>query len=209
MPVWAWVLIGIGVIVLVAVVAVGLASRRRRMRTESLQERFGPEYERTVAAHEGKGEAEAELEQRVERRRRLDVKPLAPPERDRYAAAWRDVQARFVDAPQAAVSEADALIADVMRDRGYPVDDFEQRASDVSVDHPLVVENYRSAHKIAVRSDANEASTEDLRRAMQHYRALFDELLDATADEPLARERAHADETESAPTHTDEREVSR
>jgi hypothetical protein len=177
-----WVLV-IVVVVLLAVVGV-LAYRQRR--SAQLREGFGPEYDRAVREHGDQRAAEAELSERRERRRGYDIKPLSATARDRYAERWRAAQAKFVDQPASALQDADALVGEVMAERGYPVEDFEQRAADVSVDHPEVVEHYREAHAIhAERS----ASTEDLRKAMVHYRALFAELL-----EPSARDN---DETRS------------
>ena len=123
-------------------------------------------------------EAEAELSDRQKRREELDVKPLSPGARERYVELWQATQARFVDDPGGAITEADLLIQQVMRERGYPVEDFEQRAADVSVDHPDVVNNYRAAHGISIAHERERASTEDLRRAMVHYRSLFDDLLE-------------------------------
>jgi cytoskeletal protein RodZ len=174
-PGWVWVLIAIAAVIVLAVVLWG-ALRGRRTRT--LKESFGPEYDRTVADAPSKREAEAELDERRKRREQLDVKPLSPEARDRHAEAWRTVQARFVDDPGGAVAEADVLIQQVMRERGYPVEDFEQRAADVSVDHPEVVSNYRAAHGISVAHERERATTEDLRQAMVHYRSLFAELLE-------------------------------
>jgi len=163
----------------VIAVIIALALRERKRKREHLRERFGPEYEREVEERGRKGKAESELERREKRRERMEIRPLEPAARERYVASWGETQARFVDDPDRAVGEADVLVIDVMRDRGYPVDDFEQRASDVSVDHPHVVENYRSAHGIAERHRRGDATTEELRRALQHYRALFDDLLKA------------------------------
>lgn len=175
MPTWAWILIVVAAaIVLLALLAAVVGRRRRRA---GLQERFGPEYERTVDRAGGRRGAEAELAERERQRERLDIVPLQPEARDRYAESWRSVQTRFVDDPSGAVSDADRLVTDVMRERGYPIDDFEQRAADISVDHPDVVENFRAGHEIYLRSDRGEAGTEDLRQAFVHYRALFDELL--------------------------------
>jgi hypothetical protein len=185
MPVWAWIVIGIAVVVLVGAFGLGGALRRR---TTRLRERFGPEYER-LEEQRGQRQAEKELAERERRREELDVRPLSPTARERYIARWQLVQARFVDAPLPAVREADDLIAQVMRERGYPVEDFEQRAADVSVDHSEVVQDYRKANRLVISSDA---TTEDLRQAMQHYRALFDELVEPAADEPTAAERAEA-----------------
>jgi FtsZ-interacting cell division protein ZipA len=164
------------VLVLVALVAPRAvwASRSRRIR-----KRFGPEYDRTVSKTGDRSAAEAELAEREKRRSRLTVTELDPAARDRYLQGWRAAQARFVDNPVAATREADLLVTNVMRDRGYPVDDFEQQAADVSVDHPAVVEHYRSAHAVAVATEREQVSTEDLRQAITHYRALFDELVGA------------------------------
>jgi FtsZ-interacting cell division protein ZipA len=164
-------------IVLALLVVLALVAGRQR-RSRRLRGRFGPEYDRTVAQAGDRREAEAELEERTARRQRLDIVPLDPADRARYLEAWRQTQARFVDEPAEATREADRLITAVMRDRGYPVDDFEQRAADVSVDHPQVVDDYRAAQAIAAANERSEASTEDLRQALVHYRSLFEELLD-------------------------------
>jgi hypothetical protein len=182
MPGWAWALVAVVAIIIVALV-VWQALKTRRTRT--LQDRFGPEYDRTVERADDKREGEADLAARVKRRDELDIRPLSSAARDRYLDQWQRVQARFVDDPRGAVQESDALIQAVMRERGYPVDDFEQRAADVSVDHPQVVENYRAGHRLAGSRD-----TEEQRQAMVHYRALFDELLEDSADRPLARDAA-------------------
>jgi hypothetical protein len=163
------------VLVLLALLAF-FAGRQRRSR--KLQDRFGPEYDRTVSQAGDRRSAEAELQDRTERRQQLDIVPLEPEARTRYLEAWRNTQAQFVDDPVEATREADRMITSVMRDRGYPVDDFEQRAADISVDHPQVVDDYRAAHAIAAANDRSEASTEDLRQALVHYRSLFEELLE-------------------------------
>ncbi|MEA2290226.1 MAG: hypothetical protein QOD55_2223 [Solirubrobacteraceae bacterium] len=169
-----WVLVAILAIALVVVVL--LLMRQRR--SQQLQEGFGPEYERTVEERGDRREAEAELRDRRERRDELEIRDLEPAARDRYAERWQAAQRHFVDQPEPAVGEADGLVTEVMRERGYPVEgDFEQRAADVSVDHPEVVEHYRVAHAISLRATGGEAGTEDLRQAMVHFRALFEELL--------------------------------
>ena len=165
-------------LVLAAVAFFVLQSRKRK----GLQERFGPEYDRTVAGSDGKRNAERELQERAARRDALDIKPLEPAARDGYAEQWRATQERFVDAPDTAVTEADRLVARVMQHRGYPVGDFDQMARDVSVDHSQVVQEYRAAHEISERNDREQASTEELRQAMVHYRALFSDLLEASPD---------------------------
>jgi FtsZ-interacting cell division protein ZipA len=171
-------------IVLALLVVLALVAGRQR-RSRRLRERFGPEYDRTVAEAGDRKEAESRLEERTARRERLDIVPLDPADRTRYVEAWRLTQARFVDEPAEATREADRLITAVMRDRGYPIDDFEQRAADVSVDHPQVVDDYRAAQAIAAANERSEASTEDLRQALVHYRSLFEELLeeDRAADD--------------------------
>jgi FtsZ-interacting cell division protein ZipA len=190
MPTWGWVLIAIGAVAVVAlVVRLALAQRR----TDRLQGRFGPEYDRTVGATDSKRKAEADLAAREERREELQIRTLSPGARDRYVERWQVVQAQFVDDPRAAVASADSLIQAVMQERGYPVEDFEQRAADVSVDHPEVVENYRQGHQLAEASAKGSDSTEDLRQAMRHYRALFDELVDSGSDAPIERERRSDD----------------
>jgi FtsZ-interacting cell division protein ZipA len=171
------VIVILAIVVIAVVVAALLYSRQRR--SQQLQEGFGPEYDRTLEERGGdRREAEAELHERRQRREQFEVRELEPAARDRYAERWRNAQRRFVDEPAPAVGEADALVIEVMRDRGYPVaDEFDQRAADVSVDHPEVVEHYRAAHDISGRATAGDASTEDLRQAMVHFRALFVELL--------------------------------
>jgi hypothetical protein len=186
MPVWVWVLIGIGVVVVLGALAWNALARRR---TSRLQDRFGPEYDRMVGTTENKREAESDLASREERRAQLDIRPLSQAACARYIENWQVVQAQFVDDPSVAVASADSLIQSVMSERGYPVEDFEQRAADVSVDHPQVVENYRDGHRLAEASAGGTGSTEALRQAMRHYRALFEELVEADADQPLRRER--------------------
>lgn len=168
------------VLVMVAVVAIALGAWLflRQRRSTRLQEQFGPEYDRTVRAAGNQRRAEHELSARQERVERFDVQPLAATDRTRFAEAWRATQARFVDDPAAAISDADQLIAEVMQKRGYPVGDFEAQAADLSVDHPTVVNNYRAAHHIAGTNAGGGAGTEELRQAMVHYRSLFDELLE-------------------------------
>ena len=170
-------------LIIVAVVIIGILVAAvwwysMRQRSAKLQEKFGPEYERTVAEKGDTRKAEDELTDRQKRVSKLEIKPLAADERRRFNDEWRAVQARFVDDPSAAVRDADTLVGRVMEARGYPVGDFEQRAADVSVDHPTVLEHYRAAHAVALRHAQGQASTEDLRQAMVNYRALFDELLE-------------------------------
>jgi hypothetical protein len=164
------------VVVLVVVIAAFLLQRKRR--TKKLRAQFGgAEYDRAVLKDGGRRHAEAGLEERKQRVEGFHVRPLAAADRARFAESWRGVQARFVDGPAGAVTEADRLLGDVMSTRGYPVSNFEQVAADISVDHPLVLENYRTAHEIALRQTRGQASTEELRQAMVHYRTLFEELV--------------------------------
>lgn len=168
------------VIGLVLVLFAGIAAFlwRRNRRTERLRTQFGgAEYARAVEKGGTRRHGEAGLEQRAQRVEAFHVRPLSASDRERFVESWRGVQARFVDGPAGAVTEADRLLGDVMSTRGYPVSDFEQRAADISVDHPMVLENYRTAHEIALRQTRGQASTEDLRQAMVHYRTLFDELV--------------------------------
>lgn len=178
MPTWAWiVLVVVAVLIVIGAVAAWTQQRKRA----HLQERFGSEYDRTVSEAGERGAAEKELADRERKREQLDIVPLSPEAQARYKASWEGVQSHFVDDPSGALNEADRLVTDVMRDRGYPIDEFDQRASDISVDHPEVVENYRAAHAVYVKaSNGNgSAGTEDLRQGFVHYRALFTELLDA------------------------------
>jgi hypothetical protein len=175
MDTWVWIVIG----VIVAIVVLGVVvSALRTRRSRSLQDQFGREYDRTVDKAGGRREAERELAERQKRHDELELKPLSQDARERYLQQWQVTQGRFVDDPTGAVSEADDLVQKVMRDRGYPVDDFEQRAADISVEHPELVEKYRTANGIARASERGEASTEDLRHSVRHYRALFVELLE-------------------------------
>jgi len=169
-------------IVLALLVVLALVAGRQR-RSRRLREQFGPEYDRTVAEAGDRKEAESRLQERTARRQQLDIVPLDPADRARYLESWWQTQARFVDEPAEATREADRLITAVMRDRGYPIDDFEQRAADVSVDHPQVVDDYRAAQAIAAANERSEASTEDLRQALVHYRSLFEELLEVDRDD--------------------------
>lgn len=150
----------------------------RQKHSKDLRAHFGPEYDRLTHEKGSQGRAEAELDQREKRVSRLTLRPLPRDVSARYAQKWNEQQARFVDEPKAAVVEADHLVEEVMKERGYPVGEFEQRAADVSVDHPRLIENYRAAHEITLREQQGQASTEDLRAAMIYFRDLFRELLD-------------------------------
>jgi len=176
MDTWIWIVIAVAVVLVVA----AASSRRRR---HHLQDRFGPEYDRTVEDADRRRSAERELREREARHDELDLRPLSEASRQRYTQQWQDMQSGFVDRPQVAVADADRLITDLMRERGYPVDDFDTRSDLVSVDHPDVVEHYRTAHGIAARTVEGRTTTEDLRQAVISYRALFEEML---VDDPVA-----------------------
>jgi hypothetical protein len=176
-------LVPILLILLVVVVGIAVWLYTQKRKTEQLRGQFGPEYEHAVRETGDRRKAEEALAERKERVEQLHIRPLEADERDRFAERWRSAQAQFVDDPTGAIAEADRLVGEAMQARGYPVGDFEQRAADVSVDHPRVVEHYRAAHAIARRSDAGEAETEDLRQAMVHYRALFEDLLETSGAE--------------------------
>jgi hypothetical protein len=184
------------VLVLLVVVLGGMLLLQRR-RSSHLQSQFGPEYERTLKEAGDKRKAEAELQQREKRVQKFSIRPLDRDDRDRFTAEWRRTQAEFVDDPMGAMRHADVLLQDVMTTRGYPVENFEQVAADISVDHPTVVQNYRSGHDIAVRHQRGEAGTEDLRQAMIHYRELFDELVtneEAAQPSPGSKRRRNPDD---------------
>lgn len=190
-----WLVVAIVVIVVVAVLWLAMSRRR----SQQLRDRFGPEYEHTVRTEKNVRRAEAALQARAKRVDALHIRPLTPEDATRFDASWRGVQARFVDDPKGAVTEADRLVGEVMSVRGYPLGDFEQRVADISVDHPDVVMNYRAAREIASVHARGQASTEDLRQAMVHYRALFKDLLETgdTRVTPPARGAAdaHVNET--------------
>src|SRR5438105_7220273 len=168
------------VVILAAIGAAAVAAWwfLNKRRSEHLHQRFGPEYDRLIREEGGRRRAENELERREKRVKHFDIHPLEKQDRERFAQSWQADQARFVDDPKGAVLEADRLVTEVMKARGYPVGNFEERVSDISVDHAHVAENYRAACDIAERQKRGEASTEDLRKAMVYYRALFDDLLE-------------------------------
>lgn len=167
--------IAIIVVVVIAALLIIWAAVRSRRRAE-LRQRFGPEYDRTLREH-GASKAETVLTQREKRVEKFSIRELTLDERERFITDWRVVQSRFVENPRAAVNDADALVTRLMQTRGYPMSDFSQRAADLSVDHPRVVDTYRAAHEIALRERQGEATTEDLRQGLIYYRSLFDELL--------------------------------
>jgi hypothetical protein len=187
MPVWGWILIAV-IVVIAAVAIVGAYSANSRKKTERLKQQFGPEYERTVGETGEQRAAEKELAARERKRDKLDIVPLSPQAREKYADRWRTVQTTFVDNPSSAVDDADRLVTQVMRERGYPIDDFDQRAADISVDHPTVVENYRAAHSVSLSQQDGDVGTEKQRQAFVHYRALFEKLLETDKDTDKSKE---------------------
>jgi hypothetical protein len=182
-PAFWIVLAGILIIALVAVSAWVMSTRKKK--SLRLQERFGPEYGRTVEDLGGKDKAESELQARERRVENLHITALTPPEAARFSQAWSALQGRFVDNPKGVVVQADQLIRELMIKQGYPVGDFERRAADISVDHPAVVDTYRTAQAIAIRDQSGQANTEELRKAVVHYHALFDELLGVKDVKPV------------------------
>jgi hypothetical protein len=174
---YSLILVGVLIVAVIAVAAWAYAQKKRKQSLR-LQERFGPEYGRAVSQFGSRDKAEAELEAREKRIERVNITPLAPADAAKFKQAWNALQGRFIDNPKAAVVQADHLVYELMAKRGYPMGDFERRAADISVDHPLVVSNYRAARAIAVRDEHGQADTEELRKAVVHYRALFDELLE-------------------------------
>ena len=172
-------LIWLAVVVVVVVVAAMAFVTSQNRRSQRLREHFGSEYQRVLQQEGDARKAEGVLEFREKRREKFTTRPLSEGDKASFAVRWKEVQARFVDDPHAAVTVGESLVTEVMQARGYPIGEFEQRAADISVDYPLIVENYRAAHAIALRHNAGKASTEDLRQAMVHYRLLFQELLEA------------------------------
>jgi hypothetical protein len=168
--------------VLIFFVSVFFYKRGHRDRTEGLRARFGPEYSRALAAHGSKRKAEKKLEDREARVETLQIRQLGPAERERFLADWQVVQSRFLDHPKGAVTEAGELISALLLARGYPQAEFDQRAADLSVNHPRLVQHYRTAQAVAVRMVRGESSTEDLRAAMIEYRSLFEVLVQAEAE---------------------------
>jgi hypothetical protein len=174
--------------IVIALIAIGGWMYARRSRSERLEKRFGPEYQRAVEATGSRSKAEAELASRERRVQKLEIVPLAPAEAARFDRDWKALQGRFVDSPKGVLAEADRLVRDLMAARGYPMADFDRRAADISVHHPTVVDHYRAAQAIAERDRQGQADTEELRKAVVHYRALFHELLEVRQPQPTEHE---------------------
>jgi hypothetical protein len=179
----------VGIVVAIVVICLVVFLLLRKRRSQQLRERFGPEYDRVLKEEGEVRRAENVLQIRADRRDKFELRPLSSGAGSDFSQRWMAVQTKFVDDPKGSVLQADRLVSEVMEARGYPMADFDQRAADLSVDHPLVVENYRAAHDIAQRHSRGQASTEDLRKAMVHYRSLFEKLLE---DSTLQRERKEA-----------------
>jgi hypothetical protein len=179
MPVWSWFFIAAGVLIALTLILIAVLSATGRRKTRRLKEHFGAEYERVVDEAGDQRSAEQELVARERKRQKLDIVALSPAAHQRYVQQWTDIQRSFVDEPSEAVGYADRLVTEVMHERGYPVDDFDQRASDISVDHPDTVEHYRAAHTLYLAQAKADIGTEAQRQAFVHYRALFEQLLGA------------------------------
>lgn len=188
MPVWEWIFAAAIVVIVVAALVIAARLLGSRRKTARMKQHYGREYERLVSEAGGQKAAEKELSARERKREELEIVPLSRASLADFTARWSQVQTGFVDNPTTAVGVADRLITEVMRERGYPVDDFDQRAADISVDHPQIVENYRTAHRIHLAQQDGDVSTEQQREAFVHYRALFDTLLEKTTDDNASQE---------------------
>jgi hypothetical protein len=186
-------------IIIVALAALALVAWvvQRRKQSDHLRQRFGPEYTRVLDTLGSREKAEAELRAREQRVQRFHIRTLDPADAARYAQEWKQLQARFVDSPRGALAEADRLVRELMLQRGYPMADFEHRAADISVDHPNVVDHYRAAHGIVLRDQRDATDTEDLRKALVHCRALFDELLEVAPEAETRRYHTHTPHLEA------------
>jgi hypothetical protein len=186
-----WIVVALAAVAILIAAVVG-SRRRARARSAELQQQFGPEYDRAVEEHGSAARAERALASRARRVEHFHFHELSAADRGRFAASWTRVQAQFVDDPAVAVSNASELINEVMRACGYPTEDFEQRAADLSVEHPAVVQHYRAARALSASTHAGQINTEDLRQAVVHYRFLFTDLLQEPAPLRPALGNAHA-----------------
>jgi hypothetical protein len=188
MPAWEWILIVVCAVIVVGLVVAAASVIGSRRKTERLKQHYGREYERLVSETGSQKGAENELTARERKRKALEIVPLTPSALSDFSTRWHEVQTKFVDDPATAVGVADRLVTEVMRERGYPVDDFEQRAADISVDHPQIVDNYRAAHGIHLAQRQADVSTERQREAFVHYRALFEKLLETDKESDRRKE---------------------
>ncbi|BBX44631.1 hypothetical protein GCM10009641_56100 [Mycobacterium cookii] len=186
MPTWIWIAIAVGAVVALVAVIVAASMVSFRFKTKRLKQHYGTEYERVVSETGSEKGAVRELTTRERKRDKLDIVPLTPSALSEFTARWHEVQAGFVDNPATAVGVADHLVTEVMRERGYPVDDFDRRAADISVDHPHIVDDYRAAH--GIHTSEQQADTEQQREAFVHYRALFEQLLETPTDNEASQE---------------------
>ena len=201
-PLWIWIAVGIFALLLIG----GLVARgARRSRSESLRDKFGNEYDYALSEHGSRKKAERDLIERTEQVKKYDIVPLQASDRDRFRRDWVKVEQRFLERPATAVVEADELVADIMRLRGYPMGDFDRHAADLSVTHPRIIEHYRAGHRM-ISDSPGTASTEDLRQAMLHYRALFDELADDRIGNDVVGDMPRANEVATAPRRDDVRD---
>ena len=194
-PLWIWIALGVvGVLIVAGLIARGA----RRSRSESLRSKFGNEYDHAVQEHGSRAKAERDLLERTEQVKKYNIVPLSASDRDRFRRDWQKVEQHFIERPTTAVIEADELVADIMRARGYPMGDFDRHATDLSVTHPTVVEHYRAGHRV-IGDAPGTASTEDLRQSMLHYRALFDELIDDRIGNDVVSDVPRANEVVTPP----------
>jgi hypothetical protein len=194
-PLWIWIALGVvGVLIVAGLIARGA----RRARSESLRNQFGNEYDHAVSEHGSRAKAERDLLSRTEQVKKYTIVPLQASDRDRFRKDWQKVEQHFLERPTTAVVEADELVRDIMRHRGYPMGDFDRHAADLSVTHPRIVEHYRAGHRV-IDGAPGSASTEDLRQAMLHYRALFDELIDDKVGNDVVQDVPRANEVPTAP----------
>ncbi len=194
-PLWIWIALGaVAVLIVVGLIVRGA----RRARSESLRSKFGSEYDHAMSEHGSRTKAERELQERTEQAKKYNIVPLNAGDRDRFRSDWQRVEQRFIERPATAVVEADELVAEIMRTRGYPMGDFDRHAADLSVTHPTVVEHYRAGHRV-IGDAPGTASTEDLRQAMLHYRALFDELIDDRIGNDVVSDTPRANEVVTPP----------
>ena len=194
-PIWIWIAVGVAALLIIAAL---FARGSRRARTAELRDKFGPEYDHAVSEAGKRKRAEQDLLARVDEVKKYDIRPFTVAERDRFRGDWALIEKRFIERPTTAVVEADELVAEMMRVRGYPMGDFEKHAKDLSVTHPRIVEHYRAGHR-AIGSAPGNTSTEDLRQAMLHYRALFDELVSEVRGDDVPRDVPRFDEVSTSP----------
>lgn len=204
-PIWIWIAVGVLALIIVASL---MARGARKARSAQLRDKFGAEYDHVVQETGKRKRAEQELLARVDEVKKYDIRPFSIAERDRFRRDWALIEQRFIERPTTAVVEADELVADMMRVRGYPMGDFEKHAASLSVTHPRVIEHYRAGHRV-IGGAPGKSSTEDLRQAMLHYRALFDELISEVKDDVVAGDVPRANEVSTSSSLRPERRTAR